>query len=291
MSFKNNAESELNISATQWKYRKRMLICKDIYNVNPISKLQSKALFKKYKDALFIRYTTDIDSTESTDWYCCIKDDKYDFEELKSKRKNVVRKGISNFSVREIKLSEHIDDFYTLINDAYAGYDIVQTVSYEQAAKKARSISEGKNYFVLGAFPNGSDRLVGYLWCHVDGKCISMSEQKTVREFEHDGVNAALLYALCEKYNQEFADLGYYLFDGWKNILHRTNFQDYLIKYFGFRRAYSNLHIIYNPKYAWWFRPALFVFPIYGFALRKISPGAYGNIEAIRKIQKLARTA
>lgn len=272
-----------------WKYRKRMLICKDIFNINHISKSESKCLFQKYKNALFIRYTTDVDNTESTDWYCCIKDDKYDIDALKSKRKNVVRKGISNFSVREIRVSDYVDDFCTIINDAYNGYEITQQISYEQAALKAKSISEGKNYFVLGAFPNGSNCLVGYLWCHIDGNCISMSEQKVIREHEHDGVNAALLYALCEKYNQEFADSGYYLFDGWKNVLHNTNFQDYLIKYFGFRKAYSNLHIIYNPKYAWWFRLMLSAFPMYGWLLRRISLKAYKNIEAIKKIQDVAR--
>lgn len=272
-----------------WKYRKHMLICNDIYNKDCISKSQAKELFNKYKDALLIRYTTNIDNTESTSWYCCIKDDRYDFDQLKSKRKNVVRKGISNFNVREIKLSDYIEDFYFLVNDAYKGYDVVNSISYEQATKKAKSISEGKNYFVLGAFPNGSDRLVGYLWCHINENCISMSEQKAVREFERDGVNAALLYALCEKYNAEYVDGGYYLLDGWKNVLHNTNFQDYLIKYFGFRKAYSDLHIIYNPKYALLLRPLLVCYPVYQFVLRKISPSIHANIDAIIKIQKAAR--
>ena len=116
-----------------------------------------------------------------------------------------------------------------------------------------------------------------------------MSEQKVVREFEHDGVNAALLYALCLKYNEEYADSGYYLLDGWKNILHKTNFQDYLIKYFGFRKAYSNLHIIYNPRYAWWFRPIMVVYPLLNFALRRISPRISENIGAFIKLQKATR--
>ena len=274
----------------QWKYRKRMLICNDIFNQECISKSQAKELFNEYKSALLLRYTTNIDNTDSTSWYCCIKDDKYDFEQLKSKRRNVVRKGIENFSVREIKLLNHIDDFHFLVNDAYKGYDIgVDSISYESATKKAKSISENENYFVLGAFPKGSERLVGYLWCHVNEKCISMSEQKAVREFEHDGVNAALLWALCSKYNEEYADDGYYLFDGWKNVLHNTNFQAYLVKYFGFRKAYSDLHIVYNPKYEWWFRPALKIYPIFRFVLKKVSPKACKNIEAFINFKKAVR--
>ena len=36
--------------------------------------------------------------------------------------------------------------------------------------------------------------------------------------------------------------------DGARAISHETHFQDYLEKYFGFRRAYCHLHV----KYKWW---------------------------------------
>ena len=32
---------------------------------------------------------------------------------------------------------------------------------------------------------------------------------------------------------------GYYLCDGQRNIRHQTNFQEFLVKYFGFRYAYT----------------------------------------------------
>lgn len=273
----------------QWKYRKRMLICDDVFNEIIISNAQAKALFKKYKKALFIRYTTEVDRTDSTEWYCCIKDDRYDFECLKSKRKNVIRKGLSNFSVREVKLSDYVDDLYVLINDAYSGYDNAQSITFEQAKQKAEEISREKSTFVLGAFANDSEHLVGYLWCYIIDNCITLSEQKVIREYEHNGINAALLWELCQRYNEQYVDDGYYLLDGWKNILHNTNFQDYLVKYFGFRKAYSNLHIIYNPRYAWWLRPMLAFYPVYKGVLRKISPSMYGQITAIKKLQVAAR--
>ena len=39
----------------------------------------------------------------------------------------------------------------------------------------------------------------------------------------------------------------FYICDGERNVLHKTNFHDYLEKYFLFRRAYCRLHIQYRP--------------------------------------------
>ena len=51
---------------------------------------------------------------------------------------------------------------------------------------------------------------------------------------------------------------GSYLCDGARNVSHQTCFQDFLIKYFGFRRAYCKLNIKYRP--------------IVGFAVKLLFP-------------------
>ena len=38
-----------------------------------------------------------------------------------------------------------------------------------------------------------------------------------------------------------------YISDGSRAVLHETKFQDYLIKYFGFRKVYCKLHLKYKP--------------------------------------------
>ena len=40
-----------------------------------------------------------------------------------------------------------------------------------------------------------------------------------------------------------------YICDGARSISHETAFQDYLEKYFEFRKAYCELNIKYNPKW------------------------------------------
>ena len=51
--------------------------------------------------------------------------------------------------------------------------------------------------------------------------------------------------------HEDFFNSGGYISDGSRSINHETAFQDYLEKYFGFRKAYCKLHIAYNPKVKW----------------------------------------
>ncbi len=46
--------------------------------------------------------------------------------------------------------------------------------------------------------------------------------------------------------NNDSLNKGFYINDGARSIRHETAFQDYLEKYFGFRKAYCKLHIAYR---------------------------------------------
>lgn len=56
----------------------------------------------------------------------------------------------------------------------------------------------------------------------------------------------ALIYKMNEFYlkNKRFG----YVNDGWRSIFHQSNMQSFLEKKFSFKKAYSNLHIIYKPS-------------------------------------------
>lgn len=51
--------------------------------------------------------------------------------------------------------------------------------------------------------------------------------------------------ARCLEFYENKLQQGILILDGERNIFHQTNFQDYLIRYFGFRRAYCNVHVRY----------------------------------------------
>lgn len=208
-------------------------------------------LFRRYPSAYMIRYTSDFDAYEKSEWWHCVKDTAFDISELKSKQRNVVKNGIKNFDVRVIDLTEYVNEMYEIFTDASRGYDYKIDFSMEQAEQQCRHISRTKTSIVLGAFLKGdtpdNGKLCGYLWLDENGKCVQMIEQKAIRKYERLQINASLVNYACELYNDKISE-GYYLYDGERNIVHKTAFQDYLIKYFGFRKAYCKVNVIYNKK-------------------------------------------
>jgi len=274
----------------KWKYYKMMLLPdSDPKEELTVTAEDRKALFRQYKKALLIRYTTEFDRTTDSRWYYCIKDTTYDLDLLKSKRRNVVKKAIANFDVRQITLTDYVDQFHALLNDAFQAYEKPVVFPYEYSQGQCRGISERKTSFVLGAFPKGSTELVGYLWLDIVGKSICLIEQHVMRAYEKAGCNTALDHALCELYTQKYYPEGYYLSDGERNVTHETAFHDFLIKYFGFRLAPCKLNVYFNPKLAWVIKPAIKLLPVYGGLLKKVTPDLYTKISGVRKLWELSK--
>ena len=77
-----------------------------------------------------------------------------------------------------------------------------------------------------------------------DGYCAFQS-QKVKPSLEKYQVNAALVHAILSRYADRLGS-GFYICDGARSVNHITHFQDYLEKYFGFRKAYCRLHMYYR---------------------------------------------
>ena len=87
----------------------------------------------------------------------------------------------------------------------------------------------------------------GYACLREENGYIDFTELKVVPDMEKLSINAALVNKILNDYS-DFISADGYICDGARNINHETAFQNYLEKYFGFRRAYCRLHICYNPK-------------------------------------------
>ena len=64
--------------------------------------------------------------------------------------------------------------------------------------------------------------------------------------FEKQAINAAMVYGILLD-NEEYLKNGGYICDGNRTIRHESAFQNYLEKYFAFRKAYCKLHLIFRP--------------------------------------------
>lgn len=195
--------------------------------------------------ALLARWTTNFDCGYETNWWYCIKDESYNIDSVKSKIRYYVKKGISNFEVRVIRADDYREDLYMVAVAAFSAYP----ESYRPTVDKEKfenEISEwDSKYVVFGAFDRENGTLQGYSLCGEHVGYVELCVLKTNPDYEKMQINAALVNGILEHYNDRLSK-EFYIVDGERNILHETAFQNYLEKYFGFRKAYCKLHIQYR---------------------------------------------
>jgi hypothetical protein len=193
---------------------------------------------------LFARWTSHFDCGYETGWYHCILDKPFDISALKSKKRHQINLGIQNFDVRIINPNIYAEQIHNVFLSAWQTY----TGTGKLSVNKNTYCSNVKNWqgIVFGAFLKNKDELVAWMRVHRNAMYIDMISSKTIPEFERLHVNASLVYGVCEYFKDDLAN-GKYLCNGERNIYHPTNRQAYLEKYFGFRKAYSLLHLHYAP--------------------------------------------
>lgn len=210
--------------------------------------VKSGAIWKGNK-ALLARWTSDFDCTEPTSWWFFIKRDSFDLNQLKSNRRYKITKGIKYFDVRRIDPKDFIPQLYQVYQDAMTGYPPESRVEipFSEYEKTMCALSEASDTQRLyGAFSRETDELCGYIHIPVYQEWAALSSLITNPQYEKYQINAALIYYVLEDLKDRM-DGNFYISDGERNVLHKTNFHDYLEKYFLFRRAYCHLHIQYRP--------------------------------------------
>jgi hypothetical protein len=196
--------------------------------------------------AILARYTTNFDCGYQTQWWYVIKDDKMDLAKVKSKYRGEILKGINGTSVIIIDKNNYYDEMFGIFKDVMR--------ERSQHSKKDLSLifSESLNQYdkiidVWGVFINGCDKLVAYAIIDNYEDYVNYREFFFNKAFHKYHISNALVYFLNRYYLNEKQKK--YVCDGERSINHPTNIQDYLIRTFGFRKAYCELKIIYRNKF------------------------------------------
>lgn len=203
------------------------------------------------KKPLFARYTTNWDCGYDTGWWYVIKDTPFDISALKTKRRYEITKGLRFFSVGEIKPTDYKDELADIQEKAWAAYPakyrpVFNKNSFIDGLSRWDEQIKNGSLKVFGAFSTESNRLCGYAVIVCKKMYFNFIIQKVYPNCEKNNVNAALVYGILDSLKLELADGGY-VCDGARSVYHETHFQDYLEKYFGFRKAYCKLKIAYPP--------------------------------------------
>ncbi len=249
-----------------------------------LSPIKSGDIWKIHKGCFLARWITDYDCPEATNWWYVIKDSSFNIADLKSKRRYEITKGKRFFSVRQIDPKCYKKDIYDIQVKAYSAYPAKYrpTVDCEALFEE---IEEWKYYRFYGAFSNEDGTLCGYAWLNRNGNYIYYAFHKVFPECEKQGINAAIVAQILEDHEEELSS-GAYLCDGSRNVSHETHFQDYLEKYFGFRKAYCKLHICYRTGVT----PIIkILYPFRALFRGLDSISLFHNLNSVLKMEELSR--
>ena len=270
-----------------WKYYNHAVIPSIApYEVVDLSPIENGSIWKiGGHTPLLARWTTDFDCGYETNWWYVIKDTPFDILSLKSNYRYKINKGIKYFDVHIIDPCDYKEELYHVQVAAYSAYPS----KYRPIVNKEsfiRAIDHWKEYVVFGAFHRETNTLVGYsLLTKQQSDFMDLTVLKSNPEYERLQVNAAIVAGIL-RHLENFLEGGGILCDGARSINHETAFQDYLEKYFGFRKAYCKLHITYNPRLKWAIR---LMYPIRGFLLRMNGIGVCHSINAVLKMEEICR--
>lgn len=189
---------------------------------------------------LMARWTSDFDCAQETGWWYEILDKQFDLASLKSKRRYVVKKGVANFEVRTVDPKEYSVQIADVAMAAIATYEGAVDASNVDAWKCR---AEGWTGTVFGAFPKCGGPMVAWALVNDHGSYADFTSMKADPAQEKLEVNAALVKGVIDYYAERLESGCFYICDGERSVLHQTAFQDYLEKYFGFRKAYCRLNV------------------------------------------------
>ena len=236
----------------EWEYYNHALVPTLPPHIDPdISWMKDSDRWKEYaggKMPLFARWVSNFDCTEETEWWCIIKDTPFDIMSLKSNRRSLITRGLKRVDVKVIIPADYAEQMLNILVKEWKYYDD----SYEEGNDRQKLTDDFKkltmknlgNAEYLGAFLKDTDTMIGYAIYNLFDDWIEYSVVKTDPEYLNTQVNAALAYFGVERYMRPGIK---YIHGGWRTMIHESNYQEYLMKNFGFRKAYCKLHIQYRP--------------------------------------------
>ncbi|MEG2403216.1 MAG: hypothetical protein RSB34_09850 [Muribaculaceae bacterium] len=248
-------------------------------------------LVKQYLNkgkSYFARYTSNFDCGHKTEWWYCIKDNGIDINKLPSKQRYRINKGLKYVSIRKIEPKLFAKDLYTVAFNSFEEYpnEYRPHIDFDHFLMDINGF-ENKNCEVFASFDKQNGKLCGYSVCNIKDNVVFLSVVKVDPEYLDKEVNAAIGYFICDKYLNGETTIKY-ICDGERNIRHQTNYQEYLVKTFGFRYAYCQLNIIYLNYVK------VLIYILYPFSsiihkIAHLSPFIY-NISCVLKQEKIHRS-
>jgi len=213
-----------------------------------LSDQTARILLKRFPRALFLRTQNGCSPAHPPGpWYAVVCRNFTDLPDLSSNTRSKVRRGLNKCSVERVSSRFIAENGFEVYAAAYNNYKHVGKLRISKA-QFSMSIDRTASYDDIihywGIIAN--KRLIGYAVNHVyEDIEVNYSTIKFHPEHLKLYPSYALFYEMNRYYLQESNVKS--VNDGFRNILHTTNIQDFLIDKFAFEKAYSHLKLVYKP--------------------------------------------
>ncbi len=231
------------------------------------------------------RWTDNFDCKVKTEWWYCIKDEPFEFDQVKSTRRTEIRKGLKMNRVEVIKACDYIQEIYNIQSKCYDEYPIQYRPKHNYEIVKNACKKWDENHIVFMAFSTETGIPTGFTCVEPLSDYVNFEIIKVPNEYKNSQVVAALTYVMLKRMLKE--DSYKYVCDGARNLVHQTNFMEYLVKQFAFRYAYCELKM----EYCKILKPVIYILFPFRNVLGKLKRiKLFYNISAVLKMEEISRT-
>jgi len=248
-----------------------------------ISRDEARYLLSRFPRAFLVRCTNGFtESAQECSWYAVVCDEFYELDEISAKNRSEIRRGLKNCTVSRVD-ADYIAEY---------GYDVFMRAFQRYRNAKKPGISAGEFRQRILAMKDFSDiihfwgvfhdrKLIAYAQNYIyDNIEVNYSTVKFDPDFLRLYPSYALFYLMNKFYLEEKSFE--YANDGFRNILHGTNIQQYLIDKFKFRKVYTGLKLFY--------RPYLSIYLSITFPLRSCLGKLHPKLRAIYMLEEMRRS-
>lgn len=266
----------------QWKYYHGALLPKTAPHIKiELTKNEEQELARLSK-SYFVRYVSDWDKKEESQFWYVIKDKFGGLEELSSNTRSKVRRGLKNCIVKKVTKELIADYGFEVYHQAFRNYSTyIKPVNKEGFVNNILACDKCDFWAV---YKKDEDKIIAYCQNLIEDNSINYSTIK----FHPDYLKLYPSYALFFEMNQYYLNEKKFLYvnDGARSISHETNIQKFLIEKFKFRKSYCNLHIIYR----WDIGLAVKVLYLFKLFIPKVNSKVFNKISVLLKQEEIRRS-
>lgn len=228
-----------------WRLQHNSLIPLSMpHSLEPFSEKDQQALFNwKKKRPHFIRWESNFDKKEETEWWHIIKTEEEDISTLSKNTRYEIRRALKFFYVGKCDKNQILSNGYRVYIESFKRYETFEErLSLEDFQRAIEDMPDFTEFWAV--FEKESKKMVAFSENIVLNNCCFYNSIW----FEPEPMRRSSGYLLFHEMNKYYLNecQFHYVSDGSRSINHKTNVHAFLIQKFKFRKAFADLNIIYS---------------------------------------------